>query len=574
MLGCVAALFVCACGEGPPPPRSPVTASTSKETVPTPSAARPRVVIAIVIDQFAAWIAADRLKELPSMGGFARLQAEGAYYRDMRFEHAVTDTAPGHAALFSGATPRDSGIYSNERIDRNTKAHVSIVKGEEATRIGEKGVAGKGAASLKVMRAETIGDKLRAAKPNAWISSISLKDRAAVFGGGKNPDVVLWHDSETGQFVTSSAFASTFPGFLEQGNKGLQEIRNSIWTVANPSWLKVHARTADNEAGEGNLDSTGITFPHRFDAAKGIGLRISPKSDELLLDLTLASLDEGVKQKRGVLYAAVSLSANDYIGHTFGPDSWEAWDELYRLDASIAKFLNELDRRFGADGYSVVLSGDHGIVPLPELQTRSELVSPSVRTSFGLTHEFISARIHPNELHKELETAARKALGPGNYILGVSEPFVYYTDDVHALSADKQLALWQAISQVLMLTPGRGFERVFLVSEDMRTGRALYEKDLDESRRLVFNGISKDVGDIYIIPKSGSFIETLYTPGKGTNHGSPQLFDRSVPLLVRTHHKKAAGKVYFQPKDFREFSRTLAELLEISPPAAALQRIE
>lgn len=103
MLGCVAALFVCACGEGPPPPRSPVTASTSKEAATPPSAARPRVVIAIVIDQFAAWIAADRLKELPSMGGFARLQAEGAYYRDMRFEHAVTDTAPGHAALFSGS---------------------------------------------------------------------------------------------------------------------------------------------------------------------------------------------------------------------------------------------------------------------------------------------------------------------------------------------------------------------------------------------------------------------------------------------------------------------------------------
>ena len=110
--------------------------------------------------------------------------------------------------------------------------------------MGEKCVAGKGAASLKVMRAETIADKLRAAKPNAWISSISLKDRAAVFGGGKNPDVVLWHDHESGQFVTSSAFAQSFPMFLAQGNAGLQEVRNSIWNVANPSWHKVHARTA------------------------------------------------------------------------------------------------------------------------------------------------------------------------------------------------------------------------------------------------------------------------------------------------------------------------------------------
>ena len=31
---------------------------------------------------------------------------------------------------------------------------------------------------------------------------------------------------------------------------------------------------------------------------------------------------------------AVSLSPNDYIGHTFGPDSWEAWDEIRRIYAT------------------------------------------------------------------------------------------------------------------------------------------------------------------------------------------------------------------------------------------------
>lgn len=132
----------------------------------------------------------------------------------------------------------------------------------------------------------------------------------------------------------------------------------------------------------------------------------------------------------------------------------EAWDELYRLDASIAKFLNELDRRFGADGYSIVLSGDHGIVPLPELQTRSELISPSVRTSFGLTHEFISARIHPKELHKELETAARKALGPGNYILGVSEPFITRTTSTPSARTGQTTRTRQVISQVRRLRLG------------------------------------------------------------------------------------------------------------------------
>jgi hypothetical protein len=50
----------------------------------------------------------------------------------------------------------------------------------------------------------------------------------------------------------------------------------------------------------------------------------------------------------------------------FGPDSWEAWDELLRLDAELKRLLDRLDAQFGRDGYSVVLAGDHGIPHLPE----------------------------------------------------------------------------------------------------------------------------------------------------------------------------------------------------------------
>jgi predicted AlkP superfamily pyrophosphatase or phosphodiesterase len=57
--------------------------------------------------------------------------------------------------------------------------------------------------------------------------------------------------------------------------------------------------------------------------------------------------------------------ANDYIGHRFGPDSWEAWDELLRLDAELKRFLNGLDAQFGERVFRL-LTGDHGIPHLPE----------------------------------------------------------------------------------------------------------------------------------------------------------------------------------------------------------------
>ncbi|MBC7792725.1 MAG: alkaline phosphatase family protein, partial [Clostridia bacterium] len=76
---------------------------------PAPKPPSAPVVIALVVDQLAAWIASERLPTLPPDGGFARLLREGTYVRNLRYAHAATETAPGHAALFTGAPPSRTG---------------------------------------------------------------------------------------------------------------------------------------------------------------------------------------------------------------------------------------------------------------------------------------------------------------------------------------------------------------------------------------------------------------------------------------------------------------------------------
>src|SRR5436190_1021734 len=99
----VATLSGLGCRPAPPPAQS------------APSQAPPpRPLITIVVDQLGSWLALERWPSLPPEGGFARLRREGRYYIEMQYAHAVTDTAPGHAALFTGGVPRDSGIFGNE----------------------------------------------------------------------------------------------------------------------------------------------------------------------------------------------------------------------------------------------------------------------------------------------------------------------------------------------------------------------------------------------------------------------------------------------------------------------------
>ena len=46
-------------------------------------------------------------------GGIARMMRDGARFTDAHQDHAITETAPGHATLLSGRFPRSTGILRN-----------------------------------------------------------------------------------------------------------------------------------------------------------------------------------------------------------------------------------------------------------------------------------------------------------------------------------------------------------------------------------------------------------------------------------------------------------------------------
>jgi len=258
-LPALAALVLSSCVSGGTPAPAPLAAPGLTGA---PSASRPRVVVTLVVDQLAGWVAAERWPELPPSGGFARLLREGTWAKEMRYAHAVTDTAPGHSSLYTALTPRESGIFANEVPD-GQGGRLSFLRDETAHRVTLAGVEPQPAASLAKLRGDTLADVLHRAKPEAIVLGLSLKDRGALFGGGRSPRAALWFEPKSSQIMTSTSVATAIPSWALPVASGaaLARLESQTWSLLDAPWVLSHARTPDDQPGKATRRGSAPSFP-------------------------------------------------------------------------------------------------------------------------------------------------------------------------------------------------------------------------------------------------------------------------------------------------------------------------
>jgi len=553
-----------------PPGAAPVRpAALATASAPSAAVAKPRapVAVAIVVDQLSAWVAASRWPALPRDGGFARLIREGTWVKNMRYPYAVTDTAPGHAALHTGKVPAESGIVGNELPDETGGSRFTILRDDTTRAVTPGGIGTTASSSAARLRADTVADRLRAAHPEAFIVSVSLKDRAAILPAGKHPSHVIWFDPALDTFVTSTAFEQVFPKWAAPFGdaRAVAKARSVPWELGDPAWVAAHAVSPDDQPGEGDLDGLGTTFPHV--ARTAASFRALPAGDSAILDIALAALEAEYDPARPTLLL-LSLSASDVIGHVFGPDSWEAWDHLRKLDAKLATLLDTLERRLGT--VPVLLAADHGNLSMPEIPpARAGVSCPSAEHRSPPPDPYgrpctTGVRLEPNELRAELVASAKAALGEGRWVTGIADPYVFLTPAAHALAPDRRARLDVAVRAVFdkhhdgveqlidtrllaercpgVLATAKGSPARARVGEDVMT--------------LVCRAWAPvtGAGDYYIVPRLGSFFDGEIVSGKGASHGSPHLYDRTVAMLVRAPGLIDAGVVIDDPVDFSAFA--------------------
>lgn len=327
------------------------TASAEGSPIVSSLATPPKLVVLITVDQFRGDMPVryGRLKY-----GLARL-TRGAWFVNAFQDHAITETAPGHASILSGRFPRSTGIMSNS---------AGVVDANYALLTGMPFEVG---ASPERFLGTTLFDWLSAKDKRARALSVSMKDRGAILPIGRAKQDVYWY-SVRGSFTTSKYYRDTLPTWVREFNARRLPYAHAgaEWTLSRDTatYLEPDAVSFENR-GRDNV------FPHKFPndtLGAAAYLQATPMMDSLTALFALAGLRQtevGRGPQTDIL--AVSFSATDYIGHAYGPDSREAHENVVRLDQTLGWFLDSLYKLRDSASVVIAFTGDHGVQPIPEL---------------------------------------------------------------------------------------------------------------------------------------------------------------------------------------------------------------
>ena len=327
----------------------------------------PRLILVLAIDQM-RFDYVTRFEPLYK-GGLRRLIDRGAVFTNARYRHAATETGPGHAVILTGRHPSHSGIVANDWYDAYLGKLVNVVDDPVQTPLGGTGRAASPANALSF----TVGDVLKAARPDSKVVAVSLKDRSAILLGGRRADGVYWYESAAGNFITSSYYGRTTPTWLVEWNNRRMADRyvGARWTRLLPD-VALYDQYAGQDAIEGEWDRKDTVFPHAIrgnprTAVFYDDLRRTPFADNLTLDVALEAMKaHHVGEDATTDIVAIGFAATDIIGHTYGPDSHESLDQLLRLDLVLDTLFASVDKEIGLANTLVVLTADHGVAPLVE----------------------------------------------------------------------------------------------------------------------------------------------------------------------------------------------------------------
>ena len=511
---------------------------------------RPKLVVGIVIDQM-RWDYLYRYYDVfKPDGGFKRFLSQGFSCENTFIPYTPTVTAAGHTCAYTGSVPAIHGIVGNNWWDRQKNKLVYCTDDDSAQPVGSNSTWGK--MSPRNMFATTVGDELRLATNfQSKVIGIALKDRGAILPAGHSANAAYWYDY-AGRFITSTYYMKELPAWVQAFNNRnlVDSLYKYKWDISLPKSTYPKYCTADDKWYENKPLGTDQTmFP--YDLSRFIGkdygkIASTPYGNVFTEAMAEAAVTaERLGRNSATDFLAVSFSSPDYIGHAFGPNSWEQLDDYARLDQTLGKFFAFLDGYVGKGNYTVFLTADHAVAHIP---------------NFSIENKLPGGAFPDLEITKRMNEGLKAKYGKERIIVDTYNYMVVFNDSlIEAANLNRdEIETWT----VSYLRKQKEIMQAFRIADLNTTPITAVQ------RERINNGYYYPrCGDVAFILKPG-YVEGT---GSGTSHGLWNPYDSHIPLLWY-------GWGIKQGKTDREtymtdIAATVAALLHIQMPSGCIGKV-
>jgi predicted AlkP superfamily pyrophosphatase or phosphodiesterase len=505
----------------------------------------PKLVVGIVIDQM-RYDYLTRFADRYGEDGFNRILKDGFSLENAHYNYIPTYTAVGHTSIYTGTTPSEHGIISNNWYDKFLKKSIYCVDDIKYKTVGNKGKYGQ--KSPKRLFTSTITDQLHLAQNmHGKTIGISIKDRSAILPAGHTANAAYWYDgSNYNTWITSTFYMNKLPNWVTtfNNNNKADEYLNTSWeTLYN---IKSYSNSReDNNIFEGKLIGKKTpTFPKELKKLRSKNgnfdlIKTVPAGNTYTTDFAKAAIiGESLGKSNYTDFLTLSYSSTDYIGHKYGVAAIETEDTYLRLDQDLANLFQFLDQQVGKNNYTLFLTADHAAVHAP-----SYLQSLKIPAHYLNTKNFKTF----------LLSITKKYFNSDDLIENVSNYQIF-------LNKEKVEALGLEVNEVAQKLA----DEVVYYNEIYKavTARTLQTTHFSEGiLNALQNGYNQKLsGDVLMIPNPA----TLMRGRTGTSHGSGYSYDTHVPVIFygKGIKKGNSSKRY----NITDIAPTIANLLKIEAP--------
>ena len=502
---------------------------------------KPRLVVNIIVGSLRD-SDLDRYSANLSDGGFKLLMESGVRYHNAHLDYANTSTAAGLATIATGTEPATHGVIGKHWWNYVDGSYVELLADNKAVAVEPS--TGTGKYSPHRLSCPTLGDMLVMQNSQSKSCTIAVDPLSAILLTGKH-GTAFWAESNQTRWTTSSAYMQSLPKWISEYNR---EDENSIYQIKRwkPLYGAKHYTNSEVAVLEGISGKTTTLI-------SGVNLNLAnsdygkmcytPAGNTMLLKFAFQYITkEALGKDEHPDIINISLDTARYIAETYGTESMEYEDMLYRLDKDLEDFLVRLYAQFKhKEDVVVTLSSYHG-------------TSPSYNYKGDATRE----RFNIGQMEVLVNAFLGAKYGSDKYILGFANKAIYLN---HTLLNNKRLDIATIREEVAtFLLQLRGISSAI-------SSTALRNTYFGAGRsRLVQQSFYPTrSGDVIIDLLPGWIFER---EGIRSSSDGGYNYDRNIPLMI---YRGGKAQSIEREVSISALAPTLAYMIGIEQPWAATE---